>query len=187
MKKSIVHKLKQTRKKVSGKWYNYSVNKAKILTDDSLSEQDKYFEVKNLLKVTRKEIKGEYQDYRDTKAALLTKSDITNFRLTKIQDRVQIQKYYTAPKDYDPDDLETLISELLDRDKVMGVTVIMSVYDAENDVKKYASEFVTTKKLESIYKEYNSIYEFLADKIKKSKTGQIFEDSKIYLRVIYAK
>lgn len=194
MKKAIVNRLKVARKKVSAKWYNYSWQKAVILSDDTLTISDKKSRINKLIKGTRKNISYDYESYRSEKYSLITTGSLSPYdgwRISKTHTTPStIQKTYHTSKDYDTDRLDDLFENIFREPGVLGIALVFKIQDKnEKGVIHYVSEYITKGLFDRIHEKDVNIYDHLSEKILKmnTKSTQEYELLEYYIRIIYAK
>jgi hypothetical protein len=191
MLRSVSKKLEVTSRKVSREWQKYRKVKSKILKSKRLQRLPDEFKTALLEEKrheTKQKISKKYSEYREFKFPLTHVSEFSGFRYSKRKTTDNsIQKYFKAGKDYNPDRLDNLIPKILDKNKVLGVLVVLEIYDTENDIIKYTSEFVTKALIKRLNEKGVSIYDYVAEKTKQSKSTEEFELRRIHIRVIYAK
>jgi hypothetical protein len=181
-------KLIQVKKRISKHWSSYQTKKENILSRKKLAPEFKKGLVDELLDKTKQNIKTFWQDYQDLEYASKHKSDIPAFKITKVH-RTQntIQKTYKAGKSYNEKNLDKLIPKLLKNPKIAGVSVILQVYDEEQERVLYVSDFITRGLLKKMQDRDESIYEHVADKAKYSHSTEEFELKAIHIRIVYEK
>jgi len=189
MLRKVSKKLESTQKKVPKRWQSYRARKKHILGLKRMPPDIKRGLVKDALKETRQRISADWEDYRGKKYAIIYGSDIDNFNLTKkFTTKNTEQFFYKAFPDYDEKDLETLVPELLKRERLTGLLVILKVRNKKTDTIAYASELFTETSLARVREKGETIYSHVAHKFKSSDTDVVeYELISIHLRLIYEK
>lgn len=194
MLKVIKKKLAGTQTKVSGEWSKYRKVKQKVLSRKSLTKEEKKQVLSSERDLTYKRISERYKDYREFKYSKIYHSPYEGFRyVNTLKQPYSIQKIYKAQKNYDVDNLDSLIPDVLEEKGVTGILIVFSVTDEEGNV-RYVSNYITKGLLDRMYDQPDleslwnegAIFEYVTQRINAGYVEKLTLKF-IYLRVIYEK
>jgi hypothetical protein len=199
MLKVVQKKLSSTRTQIQKEWGRYRKAKKHLLGLKRISKDQKLQVIASERDLTRQRVSGKWTDYRERKYGLLHKSPYRGFYYTRMLTGMHremdgeerffryhntYQKIYKTRKNFDPDELDTIIPKILDESNVQGILLVFQIYSRETDTYQYVSNYITDVLYERIEESEKTIFEYVTELF----VGYgDYELKFIYMRVIYKK
>lgn len=189
--KSVRKRLSSTQSNVKKQWQRYAKTRSRVNSRKDLSKTEKKQILVSELDLTRQRISEDYLRYREYKHAKINKSEFYDFNFTKqLKTTNTTQRIYKAKRNFDPDRLDNIIADKLEKDRrLQGVLVVFEV-ENEQGIKSYVSNYITRELLDRIQEQNEffgegAIYDFVTERLNAGYKESL-KLKFIYMRLIYA-